>query len=572
MKIFIIIAYFNIITLNLLFSQKLKTYFELSNFKRTPRYDSTMLFCQELEKKSKFVHLTSIGKSHEGREIPLLIIASGKEFTPDKAKKSSKNIVIIQACIHAGEPDGKDAGFLLIRDILENKKMNKILNDNIILFIPILNVDGHERFSPYNRINQNGPIEMGWRANTRNLNLNRDYIKAQSIEIQNFLIFFHKWKPHFFIDCHTTNGADYQYPITYAMEIYGNMDSCITKWQKNNFLPQLYSKMDSANYPMFRYVAFRNWFDFESGLSAWITPPSLSQGYSALVNCPCLLIETHMLKDYKTRVFATYEMLKNTLLILSKEKEEIQKLTRKINFINKYTVAYKVANDSTMVEFKGMEYQVTTSDLTGGKWYIYSNKPKNHLLPLFDNFIPSKTINIPKYYVIPLGWADFFIHYFHLHNIFYRSLNKDSIVKAVFYKFSNVKLANTPYESCQRVLSYTIDTFFTTYILKKGSLIVPTNQFNYKILVHLIEPEAPASLFAYGFFNSIFEQKEYSEPYVMEPLARKMLENMQIKEQFNEFKQKNPNASSYEILNWFYNKSEYADPWLNVYPIGKIFD
>jgi murein tripeptide amidase MpaA len=249
-----------------IYSQSLTTYFELSQYKRTPRYDSTIWYCKQLEKNSKFIRYQSIGLSHEGREIPLLIAASKGEFTPALAQKSGKNIVLIQAGIHPGEPDGKDAGFLLFRDLIKQPAFKNILNNNIILFIPILNVDGHERFGLYNRINQNGPIEMGWRANARNLNLNRDYIKAQAIEIQHWLRLFHQWKPHFFVDCHTTNGADYQYPITFALEIYGNMDTEITNWQKNTFLPQLEKKMDSSSYSIFRYVAFRNWYDFESGL------------------------------------------------------------------------------------------------------------------------------------------------------------------------------------------------------------------------------------------------------------------------------------------------------------------
>lgn len=524
-----------------------------------------------MEKSSKFIQYQSIGLSHEGREIPLLIAASKGEFTPAQARKSGKNIVLIQAGIHPGEPDGKDAGFLLFKDLITQPAFKNILNHNIILFIPILNVDGHERFGPYNRINQNGPIEMGWRANARNLNLNRDYIKAQSIEIQHWLRLFHQWKPHFFIDCHTTDGADYQYPITYALEIYGNMDTEITEWQKNIFLPQLEKQMDSSGYPIFRYVAFRNWYDFESGLSAWVTPPSLSQGYTALVNCPGLLIESHMLKDYKTRVLGTYEMLKHTLQILTKEKQQLQQLAYKIKQKKELPVTFKQTSDSVIVLFKGYEYSVQTSDLSGGKWFTYTQNPKNYLLPMFETFIPNKIVAVPDYYAIPSSWSGFFKIFFELHNIQYITINDTKTLEADFYRFSNVKLSSTSYEGCQRVNSYQLETFKRNIKLEKGALLVSTNQPNYQILIHLIEPEAPASLFTFGFFNTIFEQKEYGEPYVLEILARKMLENDNIKQAFDEFRQKNPNASSYEILNWFYNLSPYADPWLNVYPVGKVF-
>ncbi|MCX7861932.1 MAG: M14 family metallopeptidase [Bacteroidales bacterium] len=570
MKQFVFLATWFLLCTKII-AQNLVTYFEQSQYKRTPRYDSTIWFCKQLAQKCHFIHYTTIGKSHEGRDIPLLIAATRKEFTPLKAHKSGKNIVLIQACIHPGEPDGKDAILLFFRDLLTKPHLKELLNNNIILFIPILNVDGHERFSPFNRINQNGPIEMGWRTNARNLNLNRDYIKAQSLEIQHWLKFFHLWKPHFFIDCHTTDGADYQYPITYALEVYGNMDKEVTYWQKNIFLQELHKRMDTSAYPIFRYVSFRNWYDFESGLSTWVTPPSLSQGYTALVNCPGLLIESHMLKDYKTRVLGTYEIIKQSLQILSNEKEALQKFAFNVTHSDSLHVAFSLTNDSTMVDFKGFEYAIRYSNLTKGKWFEYSNIPKVHKLPLFETFIPTKTINVPQFYIVPKAWASFFKHYFDLHDIKYIETDEEQEITAKFYSFSNVKLASTSYENCQRVLNFQVQTISRKVKFQKGSLLVSTNQPNYRILVHLIEPEAPASLFTFGFFNCIFEQKEYGETYVLEPLAQKMLEDETIKKQFEDYIHKNPNATSYEILNWFYNKSKYADEWLNVYPIGKIF-
>lgn len=189
---------------------------------------------------------------------------------------------------------------------------------------------------------------------------------------------------------------------------------------------------------------------------------------------------------------------------------------------------------------------------------------------MFETFIPNKIVAVPDYYAIPSSWSGFFKIFFELHNIQYITINDTKTLEADFYRFSNVKLSSTSYEGCQRVNSYQLETFKRNIKLEKGALLVSTNQPNYQILIHLIEPEAPASLFTFGFFNTIFEQKEYGEPYVLEILARKMLENDNIKQAFDEFRQKNPNASSYEILNWFYNLSPYADPWLNVYPVGKV--
>lgn len=555
-------------------NQALITYFEQSSYKRTPRYDSTIWYCKQLEQSTNFIRYTTLGKSHEWRDIPLLIAAKNNEFTPDLAHKSNKIIVLIQACIHAGEPDGKDAGFLLFRDFILDKKIRSLLDNCIILFIPIFNVDGHERFSPYNRINQNGPIEMGWRCNAQNLNLNRDYLKAQSNEIKAWLELYHTWQPHFFIDCHVTDGADYQYPITYALEIYGNMDDSITYWQKHIFLPKLENIMEKDGYPIFRYVSFRKWFDFESGLTAWVTPPSLSQGYTALLNRPGLLIESHMLKDYKTRVLSTYHMLKNTISLLSQNKDQFLhyiEIAANNDIPKTLPVAFQQTNDSTIVTFKGYEYVLSTSELSGGKWYKYNpDKPKTFNLPLFDHFIPSKIVTIPKFYIIPAGWADKLLPYLKVHHIKYSIVNNDTTIKAMFYKFTNVTLSNSSYEGCQRVIKYTLDSIERTENFKKGSILISTHQPNYRIIIHLLEPDAPASLFNFGFFNSIFEQKEYGETYILEELARKMLQDDTINKQYNEFIKQNPSSTSYEKLNWFYNHSQYADPYLNVYPIGKI--
>jgi len=238
-KIAILIPLFCVYSI-VLFSQntKLETFFETSNYLETPTYDKTIEFCKLLEKSSPWVRYQSFGKSPQGHDLPLLIIDKSSNFDAVKLRKSGKLILLIQACIHPGEPDGKDAGFMLIRDLITKPEMQNLLNQVSILFIPIMNVDGHQRFGQFNRINQNGPKEMGWRTTAQNLNLNRDYIKADSPEIQAWLTLYNQWIPDFFIDCHVTDGADYQYTATYGLEIFGNMQPALTSWTKNIYLKQ----------------------------------------------------------------------------------------------------------------------------------------------------------------------------------------------------------------------------------------------------------------------------------------------------------------------------------------------
>ena len=191
---------------------------EQTNLQETSRYDETVAFCKRLERASPWVKVTSIKKNGEGREIPLVIISKDKIFERKKTFNSSKTVVLIQNGIHAGEIAGKDASLMLLRDIVISKKYPKVLDNVILLILPIYNIDGHERFGTYNRINQYGPTQMGWRTNATNLNLNHDYMKADAPETRAWLQMFNQWLPDFFIDNHVTDGADYQYAITYSIE------------------------------------------------------------------------------------------------------------------------------------------------------------------------------------------------------------------------------------------------------------------------------------------------------------------------------------------------------------------
>jgi murein tripeptide amidase MpaA len=148
-----------------------------------------------------------------GQGLPLLIIDKDQHFNPET---TSKTILLLQAGIHPGEPDGNDAGLLLIRDMVIHGKNKELLENITLLFIPIFNVDGYDRFGPYNRINQNGPKEMGWRTNAQNLNLNRDFIKADAPEMQAWLKLFNQWMPHFLLTATPPMAPTISMPHLYA--------------------------------------------------------------------------------------------------------------------------------------------------------------------------------------------------------------------------------------------------------------------------------------------------------------------------------------------------------------------
>lgn len=556
------------------------TDYEKSEGTKTPRYDATIDFCRKMAETSSLIKYTSFGVSPQGRELPLLIVDAHGNFDPESVRKSGNMVMLINACIHPGEPEGKDAGLLLIRNIAFRNIDQSLLNNVTILFIPIFNVDGHERFGPYNRINQNGPAEMGWRTTMQNLNLNRDFMKADAPEMKAWLKLYNTWNPDFFIDTHTTDGADYEYVVTYALEDRGNIDPAIGEWLATKFTPEFEQKMEKAGFPVFPYVSFRQWHNPRSGLISRPAPPMLSQGYVAVHNRPGLLIETHMLKPYKPRVESTMEVIRVALGILNREAENLKRMfvqadeatasaaSRKQKIAVKFDVS---KTDSLMVDFRGISYHSIKSDLTGGEWFIYDNKPEKFVLPFYNKPVVTTWVELPQAYIIPAEFTEI-IERVKLHGIEVNILKKELTLDVSTYHFYDVTFRQSSNEGRQ-MPSFKSEPVVQTMNFAIGSAIVFTNQRSARVIAHLLEPDAQDSFVSWGFFNIFFEQKEYSETYVMEKMARKMIQaDTTLLSRFQAYMDQNPNLNNnqWEQLNWFYRQTPYYDERHNVYPIGRL--
>ncbi|MCK7461717.1 MAG: hypothetical protein MZU84_06470 [Sphingobacterium sp.] len=323
-----------------------------------------------------------------------------------------------------------------------------------VLFIPIFNADGHERFGPYNRINQNGPDEMGWRVTANNLNLNRDFLKADTPEMQAWLRMFSRWLPEFFIDTHTTDGADYQYSLTYLVEIFGNMDEGLTRWAKEKYIPVMEKSMSEAGFPVFPYVDFRNWHDPRSGLTSEVAPSMLSQGYTALRNRPGLLIETHMLKPYRVRVSSTYSCIAATLGILSDQAEELVKLERQADdrvsspgFLKEPFPSSSRFSRTTAPWWNSWDTiipwrKAASAEDTGS---LYNNTPVNMSLPWFDRNQPvfRSACRLPISSLLNGRVSSPGLRH---HGIRMTLLTSDRKVTVSTYRFKNPKWQVNPYE------------------------------------------------------------------------------------------------------------------------------
>lgn len=554
------------------------TPYERSGFIRTPRYDETVAYCKRLAAASPWVHYTSFGVSPQGRALPLVILSKEQLFDPRSAQASGKAIVLIQSGIHAGEIDGKDASLMLMREIAITKQRASLLENTILLFVPIFNVDGHERFGQYNRINQRGPEEMGWRTTAQNLNLNRDYMKADAPEMRALLKLFTTWLPDLYVDCHVTDGIDVQYDITYAIEQAPYMDAGVSTWIERSLLPRALRGVEAAGHKIFFYVFPREDNDLSKGLTGGAALPRFSTGYGALQNRPTMLIETHMLKPYKTRVEATYHFLNAMIECVNDDAQSLRsavraadEATKRLASVSYVPLSFSLSEKTTMHKFLGIEARFEPSEVSGTMRRIYTGKPVELTVPFYDDVVVTDSVRVPEAYLIPQEWK-FVEEIASLHGLRVERLARRLTLEVESYRFSDVKFRDRPFEGRHGV-QYTVTPLRDVRSYPQGTFVIRTAQRAAKVAVHLLEPRAPDSFIAWGFFSAIFEQKEYAESYVMEHIAAEMLK--QDAALRSEFEQKLKADSSFAKspqarLNWFYLRSKWADPWLNVYPIGRV--
>ncbi|MBR6931242.1 MAG: hypothetical protein IKH61_13595 [Bacteroidales bacterium] len=557
----------------------LTTTFEKSNYLETDDYEGTIAYAKQLAKQFKEVHYQSIGQTVTGRDVPLLIVDKDGYTKPKKIRNSGRCVVLVQSCIHPGEPNGKDAMFLLIRNMLRGRENGDLLNDFSFLFIPVLSPDGLANFSPFNRINQNGPKQMGWRVNAQGLNLNRDFTKLDTPELRGFAALFNQWQPDLFFDTHATDGADYQYVTTYSVEDFGNYDAGLSQWLSSVWEPKIKAAMNELDIPITRYIEFHPWGDPTGSLYDESFSAMFSEAYTMARNCPGILLETHMLKPYKDRVLSTYHMIVETLRIIAADKANFQNALAqaKNNDLNLGELSINMQselNDTIWEDFLGYHFDTVQSDVTGSWYYSYDpTKPETRKTRRIRATRPEKTLNVPKEYIIPAQYKEV-IDIVEAHGFEMNLLKSEKTLQVNTYRFSDVSFMPTPSEGRCRVARFNAEEITKEVVFPKGSAVVKTSQNGVRLLMNLLEPEMHGSLFEWGFFNHVLQRVEYFEVYKMEPMAQAMLAaDPFLKEQFEAWKAsfpKDKQPSQYTILNWFYERSPYCDKNYLVYPIGIV--
>jgi hypothetical protein len=508
------------------------TYFEKSEFTSTPNYQQTMDYFQNLSLFSSYAELKNFGVSPQGRELKYFIVMKEKIIEPEEYTERGKPVLLIINGIHSGEIEGKDACMLLLREILVSKEKENLLDSLTLLVVPIFSVDGHERISKYNRINQNGPEEMGWRTTAQNLNLNRDWMKAAAPEMQAMLKLIVEWMPDFIIDSHTTNGADYQYTITYAVEKYQNIYPETATWLKNKFIPFLEAGVEKRGFLIHPHIHLKSWHEgLDGGIRDWAALPRFSTGYAALQNRPSLIIETHMIKPYKDRVYSTKAAMETVMNFINSNASSLIKLNRRaddntiIEYLNreKYlSLAYNISEHYEVINLKGYNYYREPSDISGDQKLVYTNEKKDLKVKYYNDMLVTDSVSVPDGYIIPGEWWHQSVSKLKIHGVESEHFINDTTILVTKYKFKNVTFDSLSYEGRQRV-SFEIIPYREKVLVREGDVYISTNQRTLRVIVNLLEPLAGESYLQWGYMNSIFERAEYYENYVMEKVAEQML-------------------------------------------------
>ena len=539
---------------------------EQTEFRKTPHFEETMEYFQRLAKASRMVHIGSFGTSPQGRDLSMVIVDKDGLTSPEKIRRKGRIIVLVESCIHSGEPDGKDASMIWLRDMVINGKDKELLDDISFLFVPVYNVDGHEDFRATNRINQNGPEELGTRNTAQLLNLNRDFLKCDAPEMKAWHMLYNSWDPELFIDCHVTNGADFQYVMTYDIENHGKaMAEPLHSFSKDVFEAELNGRMAESGFPMFPYCEYERTYAPELGASLDVFDPRYSQSYAAYRNRLGLLLETHIYKPYEQRVMSTIEAIRNSAYILQAHKAELQaaisaadKATASTEFRKQvFPLKYEIdRSEVSVVDYLGWQRDTIVSDLSGGKWVKHNyDKPMTYHVPLYKTQKPIFEVMVPKAYII-LPQYSHLTELLELNGLSYTVSKEACEMEVETYRYIGGTFSSRQSEGRVPVVSTKYTTQNEIVEVPAGSIIVSTEQPNAKLAIYLFEPDAPGSLTYWGFFNSHVQpgNEFWINLAYMEFKGRDMLaENPAIKAEFDQKMQDpafagNPDA----ILGYFY--------------------
>ena len=566
----------------------LPTTAEKTGFERTGRAAETRVLCRAYEHSFPGrARCFTFGETPEGRPMVALAASADGALDPATARARRRAVVLFHGAIHAGELDGKDAGFIALRRWLQSRDGGPLARVTAV-FVPIFNVDGHERFGPGQRPNQRGPAEGGWRVTSQNLNLNRDYTKADAPETRAMLALLDAWDPVVYADLHVTDGAQFQHDVAVLVEPRLGWTPSLRPVGQALSDALLAALTAKGHLPLDFYPSFVDERDPASGFEQGVAPPRFSQSYWAARNRIGILYEAHSWRTYRERVATCVDFL-DALFAQAAERgaswrDAVVRADREAAALagKPVVLEWEKGTRKTTLAFRGYAYTRETSVITGTPVPRYDEaRPETWNVPLFEDPRPKLTVTLPKGgWIVPAGHAHRLEERLRLHRIRFEWLHEARPAAEVeAYRAASVEFAAVPIEGRQR-LTVTGAWKPEKRAVAAGALWVPVAQPAAVLAASLLEPEAPDSFLAWGEMNAHFVRVEWVEPYVLEPFARDLFaRDPAVKREFEAaFPPGSPTPAGAAAagaitdatdprLEWIARRHPSWDPAWRVYPI-----
>jgi len=488
-----------------------QTVAEATGYKATSRHADVMAFIREIQRLSSFVRVEILCTSPEGREVPLLIVGKPAPLSPFGLKTDKRMAVYIQANIHAGEVEGKEASLMLLRDIVLDPK-TPYLDKLILLIAPIFNADGNERISPENRSDQPGPEQgVGVRPNGQNLDLNRDSIKLESPELKGLVRnVLTRWDPTLVVDCHTTDGAFHEETVTWSWPMNPNGDLPLLEFQRRKMLPAINGIMkDKYGTLGLPYGGFRDWKAPEKGWETFDPQPRYVTNYVGLRNRLSILDENYIHADFKTRVLSNYFFLK---AVLDYAADDTDELIRLVAEADQRTVRKGLTPaDSDMF---GVEYELRPLDepvtIHGYETEIIerpgtypelkrTDRKKTYTVPYYADYVLKRSVRFPFAYLLPAADAEVVAKLLQ-HGITVEKFEAPAKLEVQTFLPKEIKGSERLYQG-HRMNTVKGEYITETREFPAGTVLVRTAQPLGDLAVYLLEPESDDGFLVWNFFD-----------------------------------------------------------------------
>lgn len=510
--------------------ETLRSRAEVTNYEETSRYEDVMRFIGELQKRSPHVRLESFGRSEDGRELPLMILAEPPLASPREAHSSGKPIVFVQANIHAGEVEGKEAMLHFARRVLLGD-LKPLLQQIVILIAPIYNADGNEKISTNNRTAQYGPIGgVGTRENAKGLDLNRDYMKLESAEANALIRLFNRWDPHLTVDLHTTNGSYHGYHLTYAPTLNPNADPRLIAFGRTRMLPAISRALRvkhkfrtyfygnfAAKEALGREVnSYRPQNPGQTETLVWRTfdhRPRFGNNYAGLRNRLTILSEAYSYLDFKTRVAVTEAFVEEICKYAGANAAQMLAL---INRVDADALRSKTVEGAVEFELKALPSPV--SILVGGVKRVKNPKSDREMVVMVDEkttpttmldyglFAPTRSIPVPRAYLIRRDKRiEKVIDKLVAHGLPVEEISQPLTVEVESFLIEKVSKEARVFQGHQGVrLSGRRQVESMTF--PAGSVLVRTSNRLGRLAFYLLEPESDDGLVYWNFLDDFAEK------------------------------------------------------------------